>query len=89
MTVNNGIAIINSVMTTLADVDPPTIAPIEGVLVLVPVGLVVAVLIVIVELVIEVDPWLAVVYTSVHSGPVVPVGGNTRFLPTLIYICIY
>ena len=87
MTINNGIAIIDSVTTTLADVDPPTIAPIEGVLsVLV---LVVAVLIVIVELVIEVHPWLAVVYTSVHSGPVIPVGGNTRFLPTLIYSCIY
>ena len=28
------------------------------------------------------------VYTSVHSGPVVPFGGNTRFLPTLIYSCI-
>ena len=44
-------------MTTLADVDPPTIAPIE------------------VEL----------VYTSAHSGPVVPVVGKIRFLPTLIY----
>ena len=28
---------------------------------------------------------LVLVYTSVHSGPVVPFGGNTRFLPTLIY----
>ena len=46
MTINNGIAIIDSVMTTLADVDPPTIAPIE------------------------VDP-LDLVYTSIHSGPVV------------------
>ena len=43
MKINNDITIIDSVMTTLADVDPPTIAPIE------------------VEL----------VYTSVHSGPVV------------------
>ena len=57
MTINNGITIIDSIMTTLADVDPPTIAPIE------------------VEL----------VYTSAHSGPVVPVVGKIRFLPTLIY----
>ena len=31
---------------------------------------------------------LVLVYTSVHSGPVVSFDGNTRFLPTLIYSCI-
>ena len=31
---------------------------------------------------------LVLVYTSVHSGLVVPFDGNTRFLPTLIYSCI-
>ena len=38
---------------------------------------------------IEVDPVLVLVYTSVHSGPVVPVVGNTRFLPTLTCIGTY
>ena len=65
--------IINITTTmTLAPIDPPTIVPIE-------VELRVLVLVLV---------GLVLVYTSVHSGPVIPFGGNTKFLPTLIYSCI-
>ena len=42
----------------------------------------------IVPIEVELGVLLVVVYTSVHSGPVVLFDGNTRFFPTLIYSCI-
>ena len=78
MMIINGIATINNVMITLAPIDPPTMAPELGVLVLV----------VMVIVVLVIDSVLVLVYTSVHSGPVIPLDGYTRFLPTLTCRCV-